>query len=130
LHPGKPPPVVTMDDFERVQELLGRPTQARSKKREFAFTGMFKCGECGFSVTAEEKTNRFGSQYTYYHCSKRRLDYRCRQRSVEREEFEAQIEQFLFRLHIHPKLHAYALKMVERDEAETARLAETEARSL
>jgi site-specific DNA recombinase len=130
LYPGKHPAVVTMDEFERVQDLLGRPTQARPIKREFAFTGMFKCGECGFSVTAEEKTNRFGSQYTYYHCSKRRLDYRCRQRSVEREDFETQIEQFILTLQIHPKLHGYALKLVERDQAEMNRLAEVQARSL
>jgi hypothetical protein len=74
--------------------------------------------------------NRFGSHYTYYHCSKRRPDYRCRQRSVEREEFEAQIEEFILRLRIHPKLHAYALRMVERDQAEITRLAEVEERSL
>jgi site-specific DNA recombinase len=130
LYPGKHPPVVSMDEFERVQELLGRSTKRRPQKREFAFTGMFKCGECGFSVTAEEKTNRFGAHYAYYHCSKRRLDYRCRQRSVEREEFEAQIEEFLLRLQIHQKLHAHALTMVERDQAEATRLAAVEARSL
>jgi DNA invertase Pin-like site-specific DNA recombinase len=130
LYPGKHPPVISMDEFERVQELLGRTTKRRSQKREFPFTGMFKCGECGFAVTAEEKTNRFGSHYTYYHCSKRRPDYRCRQRSVEREEFRAQIEEFILRLRIHPKLHAYALRMVERDQAEITHLAEVEERSL
>ena len=130
LYPGKHRPVVTMDEFERVQELLGRTTKRRSQKREFAFTGMFKCGECGFAVTAEEKVNRFGSHYTYYHCSKRRPDYRCRQRSVEREEFEEQIEDFILRLRIHPNLHAYAMSMVERDQAEIARLAEVEEHSL
>ncbi|HEY2091303.1 MAG TPA: recombinase family protein [Thermoanaerobaculia bacterium] len=130
LYPGKHPALVTMDEFERVQEILGRPTKRRAKKREFAFTGMFTCGECGFAVTAEEKTNRFGSHYTYYHCSKRRLDYRCEQRSVEREEFQDQIEEFILRLQIHPKLHAYALKLVKRDQAEMTQLAEAEARAL
>lgn len=130
LYPGKHAAVITMDEFERVQDLLGRPTKRRAQKRQFAFTGTFKCGECGFSVTAEEKTNRFDSHYTYYHCSKRRLDYRCRQQSVERERFEAQIEEFLLRLQIHPKLHAYALRMVERDQTEIARLAEIDTRSI
>jgi site-specific DNA recombinase len=130
LYPGKHPPVVTMDEYERVQQLLGRPTQPRSKTREFAFTGMFKCGECGLSVTAEEKTNRYGSQYTYYHCTKRRLDHRCRQRSVEAKDFQEQIEEFLLRLRIHPKLHAYAMKLVEHDQAELTQLVEAETRSL
>jgi DNA invertase Pin-like site-specific DNA recombinase len=130
LYPGKHPPVVTVDEYERVQELLGRPTQPRPKTREFAFTGMFKCGECGLSVTAEEKTNRFGSQYTYYHCTKRSPVYRCRQRSVEAKTFEEQIEGFLLRLRIHPNLHAYALKLVEHDQAELAHLVEAESRAL
>jgi site-specific DNA recombinase len=130
LYQGKHPAVVTIDEYERVQRLIRRQTQPRSKTRDFAFTGMFKCGECGFSVTAEEKTNRWGAHYTYYHCSKRRLDYRCRQPSVERDELEAQIEEFLLDLQIHPKLHAYALKMIARDQSELAQLAEAEARAI
>ena len=43
---------------------------------------------------------------------------------------EAQIEDFLLGLRIHPKLHSYALKLVERDEAEMARLTEVETRSV
>jgi DNA invertase Pin-like site-specific DNA recombinase len=63
LYPGKHPAVVTMDEFEVAQRILSRPTQPRPKKLEFAFTGLIRCGECGFSVTAEEKVNRFGSRY-------------------------------------------------------------------
>ena len=37
------------------------------------------CGECGLSITAEEQVNRHGKHYIYYHCTKRRLDYRCLQ---------------------------------------------------
>ena len=99
-------------------------------ERPAAFAGIIRCGECGFSVTAEEKVNRYGSRYTYYHCSKRRLDYRCRQRSLERKEVEDQIEEFLLRLRIHPDLHDYALQMVSRDEAEASRLADVEANAL
>jgi site-specific DNA recombinase len=130
LYAGKHHPMITMDEFERVQELLGRPTQARAKRREFAFTGIFRCGECGFAVTAEEKTNRFGSKYTYYHCSKRRLDYRCGQRSLERQKLEEQIEAFLLTLRIAPELHDYARAMVRAEGDERAKLAETESRSV
>ena len=56
--PGKHEPMVSLDDFERVQALLGRPGRPRSQHHEFAFTGMLKCGECGLSITAERKLNR------------------------------------------------------------------------
>jgi hypothetical protein len=45
--------MATIDEFERVQQLLGRPARPRAKTREFAYTGMIRCGECGFTVTAE-----------------------------------------------------------------------------
>ncbi len=66
--PGKHPPMITLDEFAHVRAVMsrsGRPRQTRS----FSYTGMIRCGECGFSVTGEEKVNRFGSHYTYYHAA-------------------------------------------------------------
>jgi site-specific DNA recombinase len=108
-YPGKHTPIVTLDEFERVQELLGRPHRPRAKTRAFAFTGLIRCGECGFAVTAEEKTNRWGSRYTYYHCSRRRLDYRCRQPYVQAADLERQILQFLDEITIPDKFHSWGL---------------------
>ena len=54
-YPGKHEPMVTLEEFERVQALLGRPRLPRPKVREFAFTGLIRCGSCGCAVTAEEK---------------------------------------------------------------------------
>ncbi|HUE03656.1 MAG TPA: recombinase family protein, partial [Bryobacteraceae bacterium] len=53
--PGKHDAIITLDDFDRVQKLFGRPMQPRSKTREFAFTGLVRCGACGLAVTAEQK---------------------------------------------------------------------------
>lgn len=113
-HPGKHPAVVTLDEFDAVQRLLGRPRGNRKKTRSFAFTGMIRCGECGFFVTAEEKTNRYGSHYTYYHCSKRRLDYRCAQRSVSVRDLEAQISSFLESLILPRRLFRWCVTTLGR----------------
>jgi len=107
--PGKHPRMITLDEFEKVQQLLGRPGRPRPKTRAFAYTGMIRCGECGFSVTAEEKTNRFGSHYTYYHCSKRRLDYHCKQRCVSVTNLETQILEFLQEIALPERFHKWAL---------------------
>src|ERR1051326_2919199 len=37
---GKHVPLVTLDEFERVQELLGRPGRPKNQKHEFALTGL------------------------------------------------------------------------------------------
>jgi hypothetical protein len=108
-YPGKHVPMVTIEEFDRVQDLLGRPRPARAKSYSFAYTGLIRCGECGFSVTAEQKQNRFGSRYTYYHCGKRRLDYRCRQPYVSLAALENQILQHLQRIALPKKLYEWAL---------------------
>jgi site-specific DNA recombinase len=133
--PGKHPPMVTIDDFDRVQVLLGRPGRPR-KVREFAYTGMIRCGECGLSVTAEEKKNRYGYRYTYYHCTKRRLARRCGQAYVPLKTLEQQILRFLRQTTIPERFHDWALARlqqtvdeqrnhttVQRDSLERARTA-------
>ena len=101
LYPGKHEPVVSIESFERVRQLLDRPGRARRKKYRFAFTGLIRCASCGLMVTAEHKVNRYGYRYVYYHCSKRQLGPRCPERSVELTSLEQQIETFLESLTVH-----------------------------
>jgi DNA invertase Pin-like site-specific DNA recombinase len=109
---GKHPPMITLDEFEHVRSIMsraGRPRQTRS----FAYTGMIRCGECGFAVTGEEKVNRYGSHYTYYHCSKRRMDLQCRQPYLALDDLEAQIREFLLEIMLPDRFHQWAVKRLE-----------------
>jgi DNA invertase Pin-like site-specific DNA recombinase len=109
-HPGKHEPMVTLSEFERAQEILGRPGRPRRKTYEFPYTGLIRCGACGFAVVAEHKTNRFGSHYTYYHCSWRRLDYRCTERSVQADDLDRQTARFLEEITIPEKFHGFEME--------------------
>jgi DNA invertase Pin-like site-specific DNA recombinase len=113
-YPGKHLPLVTLSEFDRVQELLGRPGRPRRKSYEFALTGMIRCGECGFMVTAEHKTNRYGYTYTYYHCSWRRPDYRCHQPSLQESKLEGKIIRFLDQIAPPDSLHEWCLTKLDR----------------
>ncbi len=113
-YPGKHEPMVTLDEFERVQEILGRPGRVRPKHYDFPYTGLIRCGECTLSVTAENKVNRFGSRYTYYHCTRRRRDYVCRQPSIEARELEGQFLDFLAEVVPPQTVVSYALARVDR----------------
>ena len=117
LYPGKHEPVVSLAEFQRVQTFLGRPSRAKPEKHVFAYTGMIRCAVCGLLVTAEHKVNRFGTHYIYYHCTRKRRDMICAERSVELRELEAQIRVFLQTIMIPDKLHRWALKQVARGTA-------------
>ncbi len=112
--PGKHEAMVTLTEFDRVQELLGRPGRPRRKTHDFPYIGLIRCDECGFAVTAEHKTNRFGSHYTYYHCSWRRLDYNCTQRSVSEKRLEEQMAKFVEETSLPEKFHAFQMERAER----------------
>ncbi|HEX4960618.1 MAG TPA: recombinase family protein [Thermoanaerobaculia bacterium] len=130
LYPGKHSPMVTLFEFERVQELLGRPGRPRRQRHDFPFTGMIRCGECGFMVTAEHKRNRYGYDYTYYHCSWRRHDYRCHQPCLQESKLESSLIRFLEEVTPPDSLHRWALShldLLAKDRA-TALAAQGQAR--
>lgn len=110
--------MITMDEYDRVQILLGRKGKPRPKTYEFAFTGMVRYGECGCSITAETKTKIRKSDkairhYTYYHCTKKKRDVPCSQKQSIREDIlELQIENELQKYTILPEFRDFALEVL------------------
>jgi len=113
-YPGKHQAMITLDDFDRAQQLLGRPGKPRPKTKEFAFTGLIRCGACGLSVTAAETVNRHGSHYIYYHCTKRRIDHWCDEPYVQVADLERQIVEFLREITIPDKFHNWLTAKLDR----------------
>ena len=127
---GAHEPVVSLEEFERVQDRLRKPEKQRPHLRTFAFTGMIRCGECGFFVTAEEQTNRHGKQYTYYHCTRRRTDYRCRQPYVPLASMEEQIEGVLGAISLPDCIREWAIRHSSTNDKEERQALEERRQSL
>lgn len=130
LWPGKHVPMLTSEDFHRIQILLGRPHPSKAQKHVFAFTGMIRCAECGYAVTAEHKRNRHGSEYTYYHCSKRRLDYRCRQPVIHADDLKGQVAAFVESVVVPAPVHDWAIENMEKTNLAKKSSRDTELRSI
>lgn len=122
---GSHKPMITQDEFWKAQEILGHKGKPRPKTRRFAFTGLIRCGECGGAITAEEKINRFGSHYVYYHCTKKNRTVNCSQRVIRQEALERQIIDYLEGVHVPPKLLEFALSYLN-EEAEDEKQKEAE----
>lgn len=130
VYRGAHEPMVSMEEFECVQALLCRRNKSKAKVRSFAFTGLIRCGECGLLVTAEEQINRYGYRYIYYHCTKRKQDFKCGQRSVTLENLEEQIAQFLEALPLPNKLHNWAMRQLAEGQRQGIELKEERRQSL
>ncbi|MEK7103342.1 MAG: zinc ribbon domain-containing protein, partial [Patescibacteria group bacterium] len=59
----------------------------------FPFTQLARCGECGCAITAQYATNRWGTRYTYYRCTKRQI--KCSQPYLGADALTAQLQTLL-----------------------------------
>jgi site-specific DNA recombinase len=111
--------MVTLDEFNLVQRILGNRGRPRPQKREFAYTGLIRCGQCQCLVTAETKTKYVKStgqakEYTYYRCTK--SSHRpCTERPIRLSRLEAQIAEELAQLTILPEFRDWALDILRRE---------------
>ena len=143
---GKHKPMISMDEFDRIQILLGKKGLTRPKNQSFAFTGIMRCGDCGASVTAEIKNQiictscktKFSHKnttscpkchtpiekmvgptilkYTYYHCTKRK-NKNCTQGSITESQLETQIMGILENIEIPEEFHNWVMKYLRMENA-------------
>lgn len=106
---GKHEKMITIDEFDRVQKILGRDGKPRPKTHRFAFTGSLHCAECGCLFTAIEKEKLIKStgkikKYTYYYCTRKKVNIKCSQKKVIAEQdLELQIEKEIEKFTILPE---------------------------
>ena len=122
---GRHEPMITLQEFERVQRVFRRSIGGKPIRKAFPYTGLLHCGSCGLSITAEEKHNRHGRLYTYYHCTRSRHETPCAERYVRKEALEAQLVAFLASLRIAPHAAQWLTEILE--EQPTSRVKEREA---
>lgn len=115
---GNHQPMITAEEYDKIQYLLGRKGRQRPKTHVFAFTGLIRCGECGAMVTAEEKIKKQKNgnihRYIYYHCTKR-INPQCTQKCIEQDELEKQIKDVIDSISIPTELHDFALKWLRQE---------------
>lgn len=115
VYQGKHQPMITMEEYDRVQALLGKRGRQRPQKHEFPFTGIIRC-ECGSMITAEEKTkhqkNGNSHHYIYYRCSKKKGQ--CSEKYLAAPEVERQVSELLSQLTIGDDFQKWALKYLHK----------------
>lgn len=136
LYPGNHPAMITEEEFERVQQIIDplHTTRPKDKTYNFQLRNLFRCGECGFAITAEQKKKTIKStgevkEYVYYHCTGKNKAVKCGQpgQHVNEDVLIEQIKDKLNKFTIDPDFYKLAIEalaqeedeVVEKDQAKT-----------
>jgi site-specific DNA recombinase len=109
-------PMITAQEFDRVQSLLGNKTRSKNvSEKFFELKGLLKCGECGCSVTAHVVPKKLKSgdinYHTYYHCTKKKGS--CSQKGLREDKLFAHMDELLGQYEISPKLYEWGLTAIK-----------------
>ena len=116
MHVAKYQPMITTEEYDRVQELLGDKGRPRlCEAQTFILKGILKCGKCGCMITAQKKKktlkNGNVNEHIYYHCTKKRP---CDQRLNYKEaDLIKMVDNLLEQYDIPPVLYEWGLKALD-----------------
>ena len=124
VYKGNHKPMITNDEYDKAQVILGREGKPRYQEHEASYTGIVKCGECGSMCTVSVKkkivkTTGELKTYVYYNCTKRKRNEEtrkavCRQNPVTLEKFEEQVDLELEKYTILPTFQKWAIDILDK----------------
>lgn len=133
LHKGMHEPMITVEEFDKAQLILGKNGKPRPRVHEFSYSGCITCGECGSAVVAIEKQKLIKSTgkvktYILYRCSHRKggkngRDNGCSQKDyINVEKLEVQIAAELQKYTLHPLFCDWAMELLHEEYAEQSQI--------
>ncbi|MEI6438252.1 MAG: recombinase family protein [Candidatus Omnitrophota bacterium] len=94
LYEGTHKAIVSKELFDIVQEAFGSTNKPRMTKKQFAYSGLMVCGQCGCAITAEIQKGK----YVYYHCTG--YKGKCQDHFIREEELAGQFTDIVKNIHI------------------------------
>jgi site-specific DNA recombinase len=94
---GKHIPMITRQEYDEVQLILGDKGRPRAQTHENPYACLLHCGECQSMIVMDPKRKFIKSEnivreYQYFRCSKRRGNCKCLQQgSIDRDEIDKQL---------------------------------------
>ena len=123
LKNGKHDPMVSVEEFDKAQIILGKDGRPRPGRHKYAYTGLIKCGECDGTISATHKekilsTGEIGKYNLYYCSNARNKRAECGQTNyINSNIIEDQIKSKLNEFKILPDFKDWALEILsERNE--------------
>lgn len=118
VYEGQHIPAISQDEYDVIQEVLGRKNKPRQRTHFFSYTGLMRCGECDCAITAEKKhkkqKNGNTHDYIYYRCTKKKGA--CSQPCTNIDKLVPQLEAILESIRIPATFHEWAMEQIMLDQ--------------
>lgn len=124
-HKGQHKPMITREEFDRVQIALGKLGRPINHCHTFDLTGLFRCSKCHCAYTADKKTKHYlGTNntaiYTYYHCTRKNKNIKCDSKPLTEKDLVGQINNLLGKIKPEEEFIIWAkkwLSVVHQDQS-------------
>lgn len=104
--------MITDEEFDLIQGILDNNSRPRGQTRDTLLKGVFICGQCQRSITAEIKHKKLKdgtiNEHTYYRCTRKGTN--CKQPSITQEALFKQIDKYLKKIELDPEYVVWAKK--------------------
>ena len=113
--------MISLEDFDYAQTLLGKKGKPRIGVNEYAYTSILRCGKCGCSIAGKVvhkwvKSEKRMKAFVYYHCTRSSGKRPCDQvKYTTLEQLEAEIDAELAKYTILPEFRDLALEILHRN---------------
>lgn len=121
LYQGQHPAMLSDEEFNLLQDILDGKSKGRLQKHDFALNGIMKCGECHYTITAQEHTKKYknGKCQTFgYYCCTKKGEVKCSQPYTSTDNLEGQFAGDLVQFQIEdPEFIDWAYEALDGTEA-------------
>jgi len=120
IYEGTHEPIISQQLFEKVQRIMADRGKPRKEKpnHNFGFLGIFKCEECGRSITAEQHIKKSGLVFRHYRCTKKNTD--CKQGFLNEKSLHLQINEIFQKVALPTDWLNPILKKLDAEEKEAS----------
>ncbi len=125
IHKGIHEPMISLQEFERVQRIItgkfGGKYEEPTLRRTMPLSGFIKCAECNSVITSDRRTKHYKNgtiqEFTWYRCKKNKGF--CSQKAyLPAEELENQVRDYISALELKPQFIDWIRKVLKRRNKE------------
>lgn len=121
LKKGNHKTMISLEEYEKLRVIFNERNSKRKRPSIHTnlYNGLFKCGECGYSITPEPPKKKFIKSaneirfYKYWRCTHKSRDVECCQKCISESLLTKQVNEYLSDIELDDSFIAWGMKWIE-----------------